>query len=564
MGIHSKPKDPMGWVARVGLISAGVLILLGVAVALLLSFGRPQISVSESDQSLFAVHVSGMGSRLSSLTVTSGGHPVTLRQKAGGYIPASPMGQGQTVKVSARATSPSWLHWLVGSGTSTAKTINTPSAAPAVKVAISSSPGQVRVSFTHPVTVVSYRVAGSDTPKTVTLPSASTFADLAVPQAAAGSVEVVDAPQSWESLSTTPSSVTWFVIPADGETVALVSPAPGSAAANANQPITLTFDGPVSQALGGQHPTLTPDVPGTWSQPNEDSLVFTPSGFGFGPGATVKVTFAKAVKAVGYSATTTTDSASATSAYTYSTAPASLLRMEQILTQLHYLPFTFTPSAGASLPTDMAGQVSDMTQPPAGTFQWRWANAPATLQAKWTTPGTDNELVKGALMAFLNVDPSYHYDGYKAEESTVAELATPQVWQQLLQASMANSVDPDPYTYVYVTKHAPETLTLWQDGVVKMTSAANTGIPQAPTADGTFPVYIRFAQAHMKGTNPDGTKYDDLVSWISYFNGGDAVHAFPRGAYGYPQSLGCVELPGSSGESAYNLMAIGNLVTVAG
>jgi hypothetical protein len=33
----------------------------------------------------------------------------------------------------------------------------------------------------------------------------------------------------------------------------------------------------------------------------------------------------------------------------------------------------------------------------------------------------------------------------------------------------------------------------------------------------------------MKGTNPDGTKYDDPVYWISYFNGGDAVHYFDRG-----------------------------------
>ena len=38
----------------------------------------------------------------------------------------------------------------------------------------------------------------------------------------------------------------------------------------------------------------------------------------------------------------------------------------------------------------------------------------------------------------------------------------------------------------------------------------------------------------MKGTNPDGSKYADPVAWVAYFNGGDAVHYFPRGFYGVP------------------------------
>ena len=33
----------------------------------------------------------------------------------------------------------------------------------------------------------------------------------------------------------------------------------------------------------------------------------------------------------------------------------------------------------------------------------------------------------------------------------------------------------------------------------------------------------------MKGTNPDGTTYDDPnVPYASYFNGGDALHGFVR------------------------------------
>jgi lipoprotein-anchoring transpeptidase ErfK/SrfK len=66
----------------------------------------------------------------------------------------------------------------------------------------------------------------------------------------------------------------------------------------------------------------------------------------------------------------------------------------------------------------------------------------------------------------------------------------------------------------------------------------------------------------MQGTNPDGSHYADPVSWVSYFNGGDAVHYFPRGSFGYPQSLGCVELPYSKAKEAYPYLPYGTLVTV--
>jgi lipoprotein-anchoring transpeptidase ErfK/SrfK len=97
-----------------------------------------------------------------------------------------------------------------------------------------------------------------------------------------------------------------------------------------------------------------------------------------------------------------------------------------------------------------------------------------------------------------------------------------------------------------------------------MRTLANTGIPVAPTADGTFPVYERFRFQIMRGTNPDGSSYADPVSYVSYFNGGDAVHYFPRGSYGFQQSLGCVELPYGAAEQAYPFLTYGSLVTVAG
>jgi hypothetical protein len=68
----------------------------------------------------------------------------------------------------------------------------------------------------------------------------------------------------------------------------------------------------------------------------------------------------------------------------------------------------------------------------------------------------------------------------------------------------------------------------------------------------------------MSGTNPDGTHYDDRdVPDVAYFHDGQAIHGFVRASYGFPQSLGCVELPLAAAAVVFNYDQIGTLVTVA-
>ena len=76
-------------------------------------------------------------------------------------------------------------------------------------------------------------------------------------------------------------------------------------------------------------------------------------------------------------------------------------------------------------------------------------------------------------------------------------------------------------------------------------------------------MYLRYYFQIMKGKNPDGSKYADPVYYVSYFRSGEAVHFFSRGSYGWPQSLGCVELPFSDAKQAYPYLTYGSLVTVA-
>jgi hypothetical protein len=108
-----------------------------------------------------------------------------------------------------------------------------------------------------------------------------------------------------------------------------------------------------------------------------------------------------------------------------------------------------------------------------------------------------------------------------------------------------------------------QSLDLWHNGHTVLTTPVNTGIASAPTATGTYPVYEHISSGTMSGTNPDGSHYNDPgVPWISYFNGGDALHGFTRAQFGFPQSLGCVEIPPTTAGHVWPYTPIGTLVHV--
>jgi hypothetical protein len=189
--------------------------------------------------------------------------------------------------------------------------------------------------------------------------------------------------------------------------------------------------------------------------------------------------------------------------------------------------------------------------PLPGKFAWRFPNIPSSLSAEWAA-GAPNVITTGAVMQFEDAN-GLATDGQ----------AGPDVWAALLQAVAHRQVDTQPYDYVYVQTGIPEYLSLWRDGAVVFTSLVNTGIPEAPTALGTYPVYARYTVTTMSGTNPDGSHYSDPgIPWVSYFNGGDALHGFLRADYGFPQSLGCVEMPYSSAATLFPFTPLGTLVSI--
>ena len=240
----------------------------------------------------------------------------------------------------------------------------------------------------------------------------------------------------------------------------------------------------------------------------------------------------------------------------FRTGGYSQLRLAEVLSQLGYLPLSWQPtgtSRASRRPpaAGTAGQEQMAFNPPAGSFTWS-SGYPASLRAQWV-PGQPNVIVRGGVMAF------------KAQHKlAVNDKLTSGFWHTLFAAAAYSQRNTVGYTYAVTDKGSPETLTIWHNGHQIFRSLTNTGIPIAPTVDGTFPVYLRFRYQIMSGTNPDGSHYADPVTFVSYFNGANAVHYFPRGFYGSPQSLGCVELPYNAAQRAWPYLTYGSLVTVTG
>ncbi len=236
----------------------------------------------------------------------------------------------------------------------------------------------------------------------------------------------------------------------------------------------------------------------------------------------------------------------------FRTTTYSTTRLDELLAQLGYLPLTWTPSAGQTIPAgnDAAGQRAAAYNAPRGRFTWK-SGYPSELRRFWRDGTTNGLILQGAVMAFEQ------QHGLKVDG-----IARPRVWDALLTAVAAHDVNKNGYTYAIASEGDPETVTIWHNGRQVLQTDANTGIPASPTTIGTSPVYLKYYYQDMKGTNPNGTPYSSPVYYVSYFRGGFAVHPYPRASYGFPQSLGCVELPVSVAKTAWQYLSYGTLVTV--
>jgi hypothetical protein len=239
-----------------------------------------------------------------------------------------------------------------------------------------------------------------------------------------------------------------------------------------------------------------------------------------------------------------------TTQVSWTVPPGSTERLHQLLAQAGYLPMVWH-AAGHEVAHTPSAEAAAATEPPAGSFTWRYGNTPHQLKEKWSAT-QPTVLTKGAVMKFEN-ENGLPVDGEPG----------PAVWRKMMAAAIAGKRLKEPYSYVYVHREVPETATLWSAGRTVISAPANTGISGAETELGSFPVFEHLPETTMSGTNPDGSHYSDPgIKWVSYFNGGDALHNFNRSSFGSPQSLGCVELPLAASAEIYKYTPIGTVVTV--
>ena len=520
------------WPVRLAIVAGGVVGVAGLALGATFLVWSP-VNLRGDGAALVGVNMPPGATVTAARAIGPDGAVVPLEVRGDGLWPRRPLASGERVRVDVTVRRPAAVGWLLGDTAHLTTTLRTPTAR-VTRRWVNLAPGApLRIAFDQPVRTV--LVVDGGAPERHALPLEERSLTLPRP-APAGTIAVAAAARLWERAAPA-TLVSWF--PAGSRPLAIVHPASGHTLAPRDR-IRLTLSRPVAATVGAARPTLTPSVPGRWSTPDEHTLLFTPRGLGFPLGATVRLTLPPQLDLAG----------SHGRQVTLQVPGGSELRVQEILAQLGYLPLRFHP--GRPVARTPEAELAAAVAAPAGRFTWRYASTPASLRALWK-PGEDGVMTRGALMAFER-DQGLTTDG----------LAGPAVWQALVRAAVANHFQTFGYTYAMVQRALPQSLTIWHNGKIVARTPANTGVPAAPTDPGTYPVFLHLASATMSGTNPDGSHYSDPgVPWISYFNGGDALHGFPRGSYGVPQSVGCVELPIGAAAKVWPYTPVGTLVNVA-
>jgi hypothetical protein len=535
---HSGTRSHRRMRLLVGLI-AGVLGLVVVAAVVVLLWSG--VTLAGDSTALAHVTVQPFGGSIEHVHAFGpGGKTIPIAVEGGRLTPLGHLTPGEQVSVDVQVRRPASLAWLLGHERTEHLTLRTPKAQVSERWMTVRPGSDVRLAFDQPVSAVAYGSAPSA--RVHQLPGERASVSLGQ-RPPTGTVEVAAAPRPWETVGPT-TQVSWF--PPSHSPVMVALPSAGAHVGPATT-LYLTFSKPVSEVLGSRRPRLTPATPGHWHTANSHTLAFTPSGMGAAFGSHLRAQLPHPVSVTGGGGGLHT-----TSQVEWTVPPGSTLRLQQLLAQAGYLPLLWHASGTEVAHTESA-EAQAAVDAPSGSFDWRFGDTPHQLQAMWSA-GQENTITRGALMKFENEN-----------DLTVDGLPGTAVWHKLIDDAIAGKRLTSGYSYVYVHREIPETLTLWHDGRTVLTSAANTGISGAETELGTFPVFEHLPETTMSGTNPDGSHYEDTgIKWVSYFNGGDALHNFDRASFGTPQSLGCVELPLADSAEIYPYTPIGTLVTIEG
>ena len=231
----------------VGLLLAALVAVVGVAVLMLSSSSA---SLSADSQALAKVDMPLGGGKIQSVTVVTGPHaaPVPVDVRGSQIWPQHVLRAHQLVTIDVIVKRPGWNGWFAGKTQHLHLAMYTPSTRLLAHYLTVPAGAPLRLRFSQPVAV--YFTGAIGHLERHVLPSPQSTITLAR-TAAAGSLAIAAVPRPWETSAA--ATISWF--PNGAAAAAVAVPAPGSSILPGT-PITLTFNKPVSKALGSDRPPV--------------------------------------------------------------------------------------------------------------------------------------------------------------------------------------------------------------------------------------------------------------------------------------------------------------------
>ena len=127
------------------------------------------------------------------------------------------------------------------------------------------------------------------------------------------------------------------------------------------------------------------------------------------------------------------------------------------------------------MPATLRAQLGAAVDPPDGAFRGAYREHAARARGA-LEHASSATIVRGAVMMFQD-----------EHGLTVDGIAGPQGVARAARGRDRRQAPHEGYSYVYVHRTVPQSLTLWHNGRTIFTSPGNTGVPAAPTQLGTFP-----------------------------------------------------------------------------
>ncbi len=108
-----------------------------------------------------------------------------------------------------------------------------------------------------------------------------------------------------------------------------------------------------------------------------------------------------------------------------------------------------------------------------------------------------------------------------------------------------------------------QSLTLWMGNTQVLNTLISSGRAATPTEVGEFAIYSKTPMTTMTGTILGEYYYVPNIKWVSYFDGGEALHGtYWHHNFGHPMSHGCINMTETDAKILYDFAPIGTKVIV--